>query len=120
MTAEAISAWCLERRGAYEDYPFGPEPACFRVKERIFAELYPSRGWVTLKCEAMRGDFYRQQYPGAVTRGYHCPPVQQPYKNTICFSQLEDAILLEMLSHSYTMAVASLPKKLRLELAEEA
>lgn len=119
MNAEEIRTLCLQKPGAYEDYPFGDEPACLRVRGRIFAELYPARRWVTLKCEPMRADFYRRQYPDAVVRGYHCPGVQQPYNNTVSFEEMEDEVLLEMLDHSYARAVASLPKYVQRELAGE-
>ena len=69
--------------GAYEDFPFGPEPCCIKVCGRIFAELYPSRDWVTLKCDETLARYYRETYPDAVARGYHCPPVMQPTRNTV-------------------------------------
>lgn len=61
MTEKEIRAHCMSKHEAYEDYPFGEEPVCFRVRGKIFAELYPSneRHWVTLKCKPMRADFYR-------------------------------------------------------------
>lgn len=121
MTAQDIRDYCLGKTGACEDYPFGEEPACFRVKGRIFAQLYPSpeRHWVTLKCEPMRGDFYRRQYPGVVARGYHCPPVQQPHNNTIAYDGIEDRVLLEMIDHAYALTVSKLTKRLRQELLQE-
>lgn len=45
---------------------------------------------VTLKCTADAGSFYRTVYPGKVVRGYHCPPVQQPYWNTIYLDDFPD------------------------------
>lgn len=121
MTGDDIRAYCLDKVGAYVDYPFGEEPACFRVKGKIFAELYPSpdRHWVTLKCEPMRADFYRQQFPGVVVRGYHCPPIQQPHNNTVSYDKLENRVLLEMIDHAYERVVAGLPKYVRQELTKE-
>ena len=63
------------------------------------------------------GEFYRSVFPDAVTRGYHCPPVQQPYFNTVdLLSDLPDKELLEMIDHAYAAAVKKLPKKHRQEL----
>lgn len=119
MTDMDIRAYCLSKREAEEYYPFGEEPACFRVRGKIFAELYPSleRHWVTLKCEPMRADFYRRQYPGVVVRGYHCPPVQQPYNNTVSYDWIENEILLEMLDHAYARVVEGMPKYIQRQLA---
>jgi predicted DNA-binding protein (MmcQ/YjbR family) len=65
----------------------------------------------------MTGDFYRSVYPGTVTRGYHCPPVQQPYFNTITLEgTVPDDILIEMIEHSYKVVVGKLPKKAQKEL----
>lgn len=122
MTAQEILDHCLTKAGAYLDCPFGPEPVCARVGKRIFAEVYPSRGWVTLKCEPMQGLVWREQYPQAVRRGYHCPPVQQPHNNTVTLDgTVEDGLLLEMIRHSYERALASLTREARARvLAEKA
>lgn len=118
MTADEIRACCLKKPGAVESYPFGEEPTCFRVCNKIFAELYPSdnRHWVTLKCEHMRSDFYRQQYPGVVVRGYHCPPVQQPYNNTVAYDLIGDETLSEMIDHAYGRVLSKLTKRERVAL----
>lgn len=118
MTEKEIRAYCLSKQEVSEYYPFGEEPVCFRVRGKIFAELYPSpeRHWVTPKCEPMRSDFYRQQYPGVVVRGYHCPPVQQPHNNTVSYDQMEDDVLLEMIDHAYKRVVAGMPKYIQREL----
>ena len=120
MNAGQLRTYCMKKPGAEEYFPFGEEPACFRVGGKIFAELYPSphRHWITLKCEPMRADFYRQQYPGAVVRGYHCPPVQQPHNNTVSYDQMEDAVLLEMIDHAYDRVFSKLTRRARAALEE--
>ncbi len=72
---------------------------------------------VTLNCDMMTGELYRAMYPKSVTRGYHCPPVQQPYFNTIRLDgSVSDEILIEMIDHSYFYILGKLPKKYRVEL----
>lgn len=121
MTAEALRARCLQKPGAEEAHPFGPFPACFRVGGRIFAQLYdaPGDGRLTLKCEPMRADLYRRRFPGAVVRGYHCPPVQQPHWNTMRLDGLEDDLLAEMIDHAYAHTVSRLTRRERAALAGE-
>ena len=111
MTPQEIIDYGMEKPGAYTDCPFGPEPICLRVEKRIFAEVYFSKPWITLKCEPTQGLAWRQAYPEQVRRGWHCPPVQQPYNNTVTMDGVLSAeILKEMLSHSYDRAVQSLTK----------
>ena len=124
MTLQEIEAHCLAKPGAYADYPFNEFPvikvkAPSQEKGLIFAMPFLLHGApaVTLKCDAMTGDHYRNIYPGAVTRGYHCPPVQQPYFNTVALDgTVPGDALLEMMSHAYAVVVAKLPKKFQREL----
>lgn len=76
MTHEKILEYCLTKKGAYEDCPFGDGTVCVKVKKRIFAQLFHLKGvpMLTFNGDAMTGDFYRTAYPNSVTRGYHCPP----------------------------------------------
>lgn len=111
MTREEIQTYCLSKSGAYEDLPFGPWPVCFKVRGKIFAQLYPDK--LTVKCTAFSGEAFRAAYPGVVTRGYHCPPVQQPYWNTIDLAQFPAGELPMMIDHAYETVVEKLPKKER-------
>lgn len=116
MNTEEIKAYCLAKPKAYEDHPFGEWPICIKVNGKIFAQIYPHK--ITLKCTAFSGQIFRDAYPGVVTRGYHCPPVQQPYWNTIdveCFPHEE---LPYMIDHAYETVVASFPKKIRQEIMD--
>ena len=129
MTLPEIEAYCLAKPGAYPDWPFGPEFLVIKVKApsqekgRIFAQPFILRGEpkVTFNCDRMTGEFYRALYPGAVTRGYHCPPVQQPYFNTVALDgTVPNDVLLEMIDHAYMTVVGKLPKKHQRELEESA
>ena len=111
---EAIKSYCLGKAGAYEDHPFGDWPICIKVRGKIFAQIYPEK--LTLKCTAFSGEAFRAAYPGVVVRGYHCPPVQQPYWNTIDLKQFPQEELPMMIDHAYDTVVNGLPKKVRKEL----
>ena len=103
-----ILQYCLQKPGAYEDHPFGEFPVCVKVCGKIFAQLYPDK--ITLKCTRFAGEMFRQQYPGAVTRGYHCPPVQQPYWNTIDLAAFPEEDLPYMIDLAYDTVRSSLTK----------
>lgn len=109
----------MEKPGAYEDYPFGPDVTIIKVEKKIFAQIFRRNGqdFATLNCNASAGQFYRQLYPGIITRGYHCPTVQQPYFNTFPLDgSVPDEIICEMVHHSYERVVSRLPKYLREKL----
>lgn len=114
MTLDAIKSYCLAKPSALETYPFGDWPICYKVGGKIFAQIYPDK--VTLKCTAFSGEAFRQAYPGIVVRGYHCPPVQQPYWNTIFLDRFPAEELPMMIGHAYETVISSLPKKIRNEL----
>ena len=54
-----------------------------------------------------------------VVRGYHCPPVQQPYWNTIDLRRFPPEELPMMIDHAYDTVVASFPKKTQKEILED-
>jgi predicted DNA-binding protein (MmcQ/YjbR family) len=118
MTLAEIKDYCLNKRGAVETHPFGEIPICIKVAGKIFAELYPlpDNYKITLKCEPTLADFYRQQYKDIVVRGYHCPPVQQPYHNTVYIDKIDENVLLNMIDHSYERVLGKLTKKAYKEL----
>ena len=41
MTAEDIKAYCLSKHKACETYPFGKVPVCYKLNDKILAQLYP-------------------------------------------------------------------------------
>ena len=122
MNHEELLEYCLTKTGAYVDHPFGPDSDIIKVKKRIFAQLFylNDKPMITVNGDAVTNDFYRQIYPDCVKRGYHCPPVQQPYFNTVDLSgNIPDSDLLAMIDSSYKYVVGKLTKKVRAELEEE-
>lgn len=121
MNTEEIRAYCLAKPKAYEDRLFGETPICYKVNNRIFAQLYPDPAdyKITLKCTAFAGQAFRQAWPGVVVRGYHCPPVQQPYWNTISLDGFPEEELLFMIDHAYDTVVAGFSKKVQKEILED-
>ena len=121
MKLEEIRNYCLSKHKACETYPFGEIPICYKVNNRIFAQIYQKAEnfKITLKCTADVGDFYRRIYPDVVVRGYHCPPVQQPYWNTVYLTDFLDDELLNMIDHAYDTVVKSFSKKIQKQIVEE-
>lgn len=114
-----IEEYCLKHLGAYEARPFGEYPICYKVMGKLFAQFNPKEKFymITLKCEQDKADFYRQLYPEIIVRGYHCPPVQQPYWNTIhldAFSDMER--LFQMIDEAYEAVIHKFSKKRKTKL----
>lgn len=119
MNPQELFEICMEKPGAYEDYPFGPDVTIIKVEKKIFAQIFKRNGkdFATLNCDAASGQFYRQLYPGIIVRGYHCPAVQQPYFNTFPLDgSVPDEVISEMVHHSYKRVVGKLPKYLKEKL----
>ncbi len=121
MTPETIKTYCQMKHKACETYPFGDVPICYKLNGKIFAQLYPYEYdyKITLKCTAEAGEFYRMVYPGKVVRGYHCPPVQQPYWNTVYLDDFPDEELLNMIDLAYDTVFQSFSKKVQKEILED-
>ena len=116
---ETIAEYCLNQPGAYESRPFGKYPICYRVMGKIFAQFIPEEHFykLTLKCEVEKAYLYRQLYPESVVRGYHCPPVQQPYWNTIDLNTFYDMeMLFKMIDEAYHAVIESFSKKAKTRL----
>lgn len=128
ITPQEITDYALKKSGAYLDHPFGPQFEIFKVKGqtqqagKIFLQMFMLGGQltITVNCDAMSGQFYRQMYPGVVVRGYHCPPIQQPYFNTLPIDgQVPDDEILRMIDLSYRTVLGKMPKYVRKELLGE-
>lgn len=104
MKNNDISRYCLAKPGAYEDFPFGIVPVCYKVCGKLFLQLYPTEEnhKITVSCEPILADFYRMQYPGIVVPGYHCPNRIKPYMNTVYLNMdVDDSLIFRMIDHSY-------------------
>lgn len=106
MQIEDITKYCLNKKKAYIDYPFGDIPIEDDYK-------------ITLKCDVLLAELYRKQYEDIVVKGYHCPPIQAAHFNTIYLNEIDDKVLLEMIDHSYDIVVKSFSKKIQNEILGE-
>jgi len=125
MDADTLLDYCLAKPGAYLDFPFGVNVAVVKVKApsqasgKIFAQVATISGVpsTTLSCDPATAVLYRHLYPEVVVRGYHCPPVQQPYFNTLPLAgAVPDDEIIELANIAYDVVVAKLPKYRQREL----
>lgn len=112
MKNDTIKAYCLSKKGATEDYPFGPAPLVVKVGSKMFAlitfnEKQQSTD-ISLKCDPVIAENLREQHEEVVP-GYH---LNKKHWNSISLQgslSLED--IISMIDHSYELVLKSLTKK---------
>lgn len=108
----SIIDYCLRKKGASKDYPFGPEPLVIKVAGKMFA-LISDKGDsfdISLKCDPVIAENLREQYE-AIRPGYH---MNKNHWNTITIDgSLPMSEIFDMIDHSYDLVVKNLPRSLR-------
>ncbi|MFY7667750.1 MAG: MmcQ/YjbR family DNA-binding protein [Crocinitomicaceae bacterium] len=115
MNIEEFYAYCLQKKGVSEHFPFDEQTLVFKIGTKIFAltDVTSFRS-INLKCNPEKAIELREEY-AAVQPGYH---MNKKHWNTIIlFSDLDDQLLKELIDHSYNLVLNSLPKKIRDEIA---
>ena len=118
LTPEEIRNYCMAKYDTLRDFPFGETPECFKAGGMIYAQLNPDpqNYKITLRCDPDTAYYYRQQYEGIVVRGYHCPPVQQPFYNTVFIDRIDGIILLDMIDLAYEQVMKKITNKKYIQL----
>jgi predicted DNA-binding protein (MmcQ/YjbR family) len=98
----------MSKKGAFEDRPFGPDAAVFKVMGKMFGLIGDGDPLaVNLKCDPDEAVFLRQMYP-AVQPGYH---MNKRHWNTVTVDgTIPDDEILQMVDASYNLVVKSLKK----------
>ena len=110
MRFETVRDYCLRKKDATEDFPFGETTLVFRVDGKMFAlvGLDERPFWINLKCDPERAVELREMYEG-VRPGYH---MNKRHWNTVV---LDGTIPLKeiysMIDHSYELVVTGKRKK---------
>ncbi len=118
MNIENISKYCLNKKGAVEDFPFDEETLVFKVGGKMFAliplEKIPLQ--INLKCDPEKAIELREQFED-VMPGWH---MSKKHWNTII---LEGNIrwndLKNWIDHSYDEVVKGLKKSVREKLKND-
>lgn len=110
MDVEQLRVYCLEKKGAVEDFPFDDVTLVFKVMGKIFAltGLDEVECKVNLKCDPELAISLREQSPDVIP-GFH---MNKKHWNTVyCERELPEKTLKELIDHSYGLVVAGLRKK---------
>ena len=118
MHLDELRDYCLAKRGAWEDQPFGPDALVFKVRSKMFAitNLERMPPGVGLKCEPEQALLLREQFEGVTTGPY----LNKKHWNLV---QLQGDVPADAIRRfvdvSYALVVAGLTKKEREALAAE-
>ncbi len=118
MNLQDVFDYCSGKRYAYTDQPFGFDSMLFKVASHYFCILYELKGReaISVKCTPQEGEMLRDKYAPWVVRGYHCPPAQQPYNNTIYLDgDVQDEEIYRMIDRSYELVLSKLTRKERIK-----
>nr|WP_315151757.1 MmcQ/YjbR family DNA-binding protein [uncultured Flavobacterium sp.] len=120
MNLETYYEYCLSKKGVTEHFPFDEDTLVFKVGGKMFA-LSSLLQWekgspsMNLKCDPERAQELRAEYD-AIQPGFHMSKV---HWNTIAVNQdVQNALLKELIDHSYDLVFKSLTKKIQTEIIE--
>ena len=117
LDRDALRAHCLAQPGAFEDFPFGPDAAVYKVAGKMFA-LIPASAEppsISLKCDPVRAVMLRDTF-AAITPGYH---LNKKHWNSVRIDgTVPDDDVLELIEHAYALVVAGLTRKQRETLSK--
>jgi predicted DNA-binding protein (MmcQ/YjbR family) len=112
---QALTNYCLSKKGAREDYPFGEDVLVIKVASKMFALISKSnqRLNISLKCDPYKAESLRQQHP-SITAGYH---LNKTHWNTVIIDgTIPETELHSMIDHSYELVYKGLRKAEKPEL----
>ncbi|MGY2895133.1 MmcQ/YjbR family DNA-binding protein [Deinococcus sp. UYEF24] len=118
QTASQLREACQQLPGSAETFPFGLDTLVLKVGGKMYAliGLDSEPLSLSLKCDPARAEALRAAHEEIVP-GYH---LNKAHWNTLTLGgHLPDALVSELLTHSYELVLGSLTKVQRAEIARE-
>ena len=111
MNIEEVRQFCVSKKGVTEGFPFDEETLVIKVGGKIFALLSLDKApSINLKCDPERAIDLRERFDD-ILPGYH---MNKKHWNTVKLEgSLQDSLVKEMITHSYELVLASLPRKVQ-------
>jgi predicted DNA-binding protein (MmcQ/YjbR family) len=104
-----VKKYLLNKPEAVEDFPFGPEVAVYKVRNKIFAliGMENNEARINLKCDPAEAEQLRMVFD-AVLPGYH---MNKKHWNTVIINgSIPDNEVKRMIDNSYALIVKKLGK----------
>lgn len=116
MNIEEFREYCIAKPGVTEGFPFDETTLVFKVMDKMFALIdVDSFATIALKCDPERAIELREQYAGIHT-AYHFN--KKHWNGVDTNGSVPDALMFELIDHSYDLVVSGLTKKLKEELGK--
>jgi predicted DNA-binding protein (MmcQ/YjbR family) len=109
MNLENLRLYCLSKKGATEDQPFGPDTLCFKVMDKLFAltDFHSNPTSVNLKCDPEKAVQLREEH-ACVQPGFH---MNKKHWNTVVLDgSVPDTLYREWIDDSYELVVRGLSR----------
>ena len=116
MEIDEIRTYALTLPETEECFPFGEDNLVLKTKGKIFIILDLAAFPSTMNYKASPDDIIEQrdQYPDAIFPGFH---MNKKHWNTISINKdVSDALVKELIDHSYELVFTSLPNKIKNEI----
>ena len=115
MNIEDIRAFALSLNGVTEDMPYGIDWLIFRIGGKIFLHIWLEAPAPTcaVKLKPEYGEQLREQTDG-VRAAYH---LNKKHWNDLYLDVLDRELIEQLITHSYNIVLARLPRKLRAQFA---
>lgn len=120
MDIQQFYDFCLAKKGVEETFPFDKDTLVFKVGGKMFAlsslsEWENGRPGVNLKCDPERSEELRAGHDD-INPGFH---MSKTHWNTVRINgDVPNALLKELIDHSYDLVFKSLTKKMQKEILE--
>lgn len=109
MELNELKKYCLKKKGAVLEYPFGKDVPVIKVSTKMFALFGYDKDIlrINLKCDPNYALGLRQKY-SSIIPGYH---MNKLHWNTILINgQVPKKEVLHLIDHSYELVVKTLKK----------
>ncbi len=116
MNIETFREYCISKKGVEETFPFDEVTLVFKVMNKMFAllPLHSENPRANLKADPEWSIELRESYP-QIYGAFH---MNKKHWNSVEIeNDLDDALVVKMIDHSYDLVVSKLTRKLKEELA---
>ncbi|MCX7749063.1 MAG: MmcQ/YjbR family DNA-binding protein [Clostridia bacterium] len=112
LNGKMITEYCLAKKGALEDFPFGPDVLVLKVASKMFALISERRNRlnISLKCDPFLAQDLRQRFP-SIEPGYHLN--KKHWITVVVDGTIPDHEIYWMIDHSYELVLKGLTKQER-------
>lgn len=107
MTFDTLKQYCLDKKSATVDFPFGPKVLVLKVGSKMFGliPLDTDELWINLKSDPFVAQDLRNRYD-AVKPGYHMD--KRHWNTVIMDGSISDETIFEMIDESYELVFRKL------------